>query len=180
MSVPVSDLRVMQDGFRLSPQEMWEMHDFVEGKGGYFNKESLAEHDPKRTSLIALARTEDGKLWIRDGLHRVAIVKMSYRDLRDDECVMEDIPYAKFLEINTDKGWYTPFDPREEVRKADFHDFKDKVQRILEKGQDPTEYIKSHRDAYCVPRTPWHDLRAYCHALFIEWWELHKQKGAVA
>jgi hypothetical protein len=66
------------------------------------------------------------------------------------------------MEINLEKGWLTPFDPRFEVRRANFHDFKSTVQQFVEDGVDPFYYIIGHKGEYCVPRETHHTLGVYC------------------
>ena len=166
-------LYTMQDGFRLSPCAMWDMWGLLSSvPNARFNQETLAAHDPQRTSLIALVVTEDGKTWIRDGLHRTAVIHMFGRTLLPDEYTVDEIPYAKFMEINLNKGWYTPFDPRTEVRRADFHHFKDMVEGLRYHYIDPMRYIQVHRADYCVVRRPEHSLDHYCAAMWNAWRDL--------
>ena len=168
-------LHVMQDGFRLSPMAMWDMWGLLSSTpDARFNLETLTAHDPSRVSLIALVVTEDGKTWIRDGLHRTAVIHMFGRRLEPDEYTVDEIPYAKFMEINLKKGWYTPFDPRAEVRRADFSHFKEMIELMREEHLDPTRYIQMHRADYCVARMPHHNLNDYCSAMWSKWRDLQK------
>lgn len=119
-------LWVMQDGFRLSKSEMIAMRTFV-NLGGFFNEDALLEYDPNHHSLIALVSTPDGKLHVRDGLHRVYVINRANRPLRADEYTIENKTYEEFMKINFDCGWVTPFDPRREVRKSNFFNFKNDI-----------------------------------------------------
>jgi hypothetical protein len=98
---------------------MAAMHRFV-AAGGVFNEESLRHHNPSRHSLIALSETEDGELWIRDGYHRIYVISFYGRPLHADEYFIEQRSYDEYQTINLARTWVTPFDPRKEIRKADF------------------------------------------------------------
>ena len=154
----IHELNVMQDGFRLPCEQLEEMVQYI-AKGGRFNSESLVQYDPKRTSLIAITQFEDGRRYIRDGLHRTAVVLFA-RDvpiLFDDEYVIEPMNYGMFLRANIKNEWYTPFDPRVEVRKADFFDFKEEVlSRVGDEGI--VDFIERNKARYAVDRRPEHTI----------------------
>lgn len=173
----IKNLKVMQDGFRLPEQQILEMIRFVEN-GGRFTTESLAKHNPNRTSLIAITQFEDGQLFIRDGFHRTAAIILGRHGsdipqtsvLFEDEYVIEPMTYDMFLKTNIHNGWYTPFDPRIEVRKSDFFDFKeDVIKQISMSWLDSTinEFILENKDRYVVPRQKHHDPFVYAD----EMWE---------
>lgn len=149
----MDNLIPMQDGLRF---DVSNMRTFVRN-GGYFTKKALQEYDPQHTSLIAITECEDGKRYIRDGLHRVVAIYLEGRELREDEYFIEHIPYECFQKINRNCGWLTPIDPRTEVRLADFHCFKDQALQIIAEGKDPTEFIFANRHLYCIPRLPKHN-----------------------
>jgi hypothetical protein len=167
----IKQLKVMQDGFRLPEQQILEMIRFVE-YGGKFTTENLIKHNPNRLSLIAITQFEDLQLFIRDGFHRTAAIILGRHGsdipqtsvLFEDEYVIEPMTYDMFLEINIRNGWYTPFDPRTEVRKADFFDFKEEVIGLVETSKlDSTinEFILENKDRYAVPRQDHHDPFKY-------------------
>lgn len=149
-----SDLIPLQDGLRLPPEQILPMWEFVKS-GGHFDKRSLARHDPNHTSLIAIVVMGNGKLYIRDGLHRVCLIHLVDRKIFESEYSIEYQSYESFEEINLACGWVTPFDPRIEVRTADFHRFKDDVMKMVEEKK-PEGYIRSFIESgkhyYCVPR----------------------------
>ncbi len=154
----INDLNIMQDGFRLSCGQLEGMVRYV-ADGGRFDVESLAKHNPKRTSLVAITEFEDGKRYIRDGLHRTAVVLLA-RDvpvLFEGEYVIEHMTYEMFLRANIGQQWYTPFDPRVEVRKADFFDFKEEVLLRLD-DEGVVEFIISNKARYAVDRKPEHTI----------------------
>lgn len=144
-------LHVLQDGYRLSQEEMARMHKFV-AEGGYFTADALRKHNPLRHGLIALSQTEDGELWIRDGLHRITVIAFYHRPLRADEYFIEQRSYVDYQTINLERTWVTPFDPRIEVRTPNFFDFKEEAMKMAQQGIDPTEFILANKHRYCVPR----------------------------
>ena len=153
----LSAIRATQDGFRLGAEEMSLMMEFV-AKGGIYSREGLVGHNPKRTSLIALSRFEDGQLYVRDGFHRLASIILGGRKyLFEMEYFIEDMTYARYINLNLGVNWFTPFDPRIEVRIADFFSFKDRVLTMRNAGDDPTSFILRNKHLYAVPRTERHD-----------------------
>jgi hypothetical protein len=160
--VKTTDLLPLQDGCRLSQEELLGMWEFV-CDGGWFNEESLKKHNPNRISLIAIVQTEDGKKWIRDGIHRVCMIHLLGRDLREDEYFLEHRPYSQFTDPNLEGGWVTPFDPRTEVRRADFHEFKTKVKSMVGSvsQEEILKHIQANRDYYVTMRSDYHESVAH-------------------
>jgi hypothetical protein len=156
-------LWVLQDGLRLSRDEIENMARFVAGNG-CFNEEAIFAHQRSfdKANLIVLVSTPDGRLYIRDGLHRVCVINRFNRPLREDEYVIEAKTYEQFQQINFDCGWVTPFDPHTHVRHAEFFDFKNKVMGMLKSFHNEefqpqfyemlTYYIQSHVHEYRVIR----------------------------
>ena len=130
---------------------MWE---FV-SNGGFFDCPSLRKHDPNRCSLIRIVKFEDGRYYIRDGLHRVTLVHALGRELREDEYSVERRHYDDFRVPNLAAGWITPFDPITEVRLADFHSYKEEASQM--DGQ-LERFVLANRSRYCTPRLPKHNL----------------------
>jgi len=107
------------------------MIDFVR-EGGLFRKENLITPAP----LIGISIFEDGLKYIRDGHHRTLAIWLAGRKLlKEGEYQLENFKYSHFEEINLEKGWVTPFNPRAEVRIADFSSFKKSL------SKDPTLVI---------------------------------------
>lgn len=121
--------------------------------GGIFNPSSLNNYNPNRTSLISLNQFEDGKLYIQDGHHRIIGIYLDHRDfLHDSEYIIEHWTYADYLELNEHslkRKWFTPFDPRIEVRHPEFHSYKRSVPE-----KDPLTFIKQawNNGLYCSSR----------------------------
>jgi hypothetical protein len=97
----------------------------------------------------------DGTFYIRDGLHRVCLIHLLGRPVFEMEYSIEYQTCESFSQINLKCGWVTPFNPQTEVRKADFHHFKQEVMKMVEENK-PDAYIKrfieSGKSCYCVPR----------------------------
>lgn len=143
----------MHDGYRLSAAAMRALVDHVRGGGGY-------------DAPIFVTRFEDGRLMLRDGLHRTTAVMLGRPSgmLRDDELVIEDMTYAMFLTPVLDAGLFAPFDPRSEVRIADFRAHREEVERLIREGGDPIGFIAANRQSYVRPRRACHDSLAAFYA----------------
>lgn len=143
----------MQEGFRHSTDELSYMT--FHARTGCFDLESLRRHNPDHTNLIAITQFEDGALYIRDGFHRVVAAYFA-RDfenaqLYDGEYFIEQLTYQRMNTANFGCDYYTPFDPRVEVRIADFAAFRAKVGGMSSQAE-MLDYIKTHRDAYARPK----------------------------
>ena len=149
----------MHDGYRLSAVAMRALVDHVRGGGGY-------------DAPIFVTRFEDGRLMLRDGLHRATAVMLGRASgtLRERELEIEDMTYAMFLTPALDAGLFAPFDPRCEVRVADFRAHRDEVERLIREGGDligraAIGFIAANRQTYVRPRRPCHDSLA---AFYVE------------
>jgi len=159
VGIQVKDLHLEQDGFRHSSEVIGEMIQFVRD-GGRFDLETLKKHDPNRDSLlVAITKFEDGSLYIRDGFHRVMAVFLGRPDgmLYDNEYFVEELTYLRMLTPRLDVRYYTPFDPRVEVRASDFGSFRDQVDELIKQKGDPLEFIRENRHVYVRPKMPHHE-----------------------
>lgn len=149
----MATLPVMHDGYRLSAAAMRALVDHVRAGGRYSDR-------------VVITRFEDGRSMLRDGLHRSTAVMLGRLSgvLRDDEVVIEDMTYAMFLEPAVAAGLYAPFDPRIEVRIADFRAYREQVEALLRDGGDALGFIAAHRQANVRPRRPCHDSLAAFYA----------------
>lgn len=152
----VATLPVMHDGYRLSAAEMRQLVDHVRA-GRRLDPAALAAHGRDATP-IGVTRFEDGRLMLRDGLHRATAVMLGRADgtLDASEVVIEDMTYAMFLAPALAAGLYAPFDPRTEVRIADFRGFRDQVFDVRDRGGDVLAFIAANRSVYARPRRPCH------------------------
>jgi hypothetical protein len=141
----------MQEGFRHPPKYVIDMIDFVRN-GGRFNRERL-DLCSRNNNLVAITSFEDREQFVRDGFHRVMAIYFG-RDgiMYDDEYCDESLTYLRMNTPRLDMKYYTPFDPRVEVRVADFAEFKANVENIISKGQDPIPFIAANRNAYTRPK----------------------------
>ena len=152
----VNQLGLTQDGIRHSPEIMRVMVEFVRN-GGKFNYDHLKSFNPNKTNLIAITRYED-VLRVRDGFHRVLAIFLGRQgEMYDDEYFIEDLTYERMMTPNLAIGYFTPFDPRVEVRKSDFWQFNETVRSIIRDGGNPTSFIKNNKAVYAKPRQPYHE-----------------------
>lgn len=167
----LSDLFVMQSGLRDASQ-IDAMIEFVRS-GGIFDKTVLLSRYAKppvpEPPLIKITRFEDGALGIHDGLHRAfSIWKAGRKILLPEEYEFEDWRYEDYNEINFANGWYTPFDPRREVRLPDLSGFKKKIREILDgpdmlaldmgsarAEEEAIQFIMKNSGLFKLPRTVW-------------------------
>jgi hypothetical protein len=129
--------------------------------GGVYDKAALARY--ARTCLlegpspsIQIARFEDGRLFIHDGHHRVVSCLLGGRHvLYDEEFEIAECVYEKYMTFCLEKGWYTPFDPRTQVRVPDLTAFKSEVMRRYARDEPPAriiEWILRNSHLYQEPR----------------------------
>lgn len=150
---PIADLYLTQEGFRHSKEHVKSMIEFAKN-GGRFDSDSLKKFDPHRVNLIAITKFEDGSFYVRDGFHRVVSIYLgrSEKFLYDDEYFIENLTFKRMMTPNLDLKYFTPFDPRVEVRAADFQNFRDQVQSVIDRQEDPIDFINKNRHAYVRPK----------------------------
>lgn len=147
----LSDLIVTQHALRHC-ETIPNMVDFVR-KGNIWNKNALnvfAEAQKIKVSpLIQISRFEDGKLYVHDGHHRIVATFIGERyELGPDEYEITDWTYDEYLAINLKAGWYTPYDPRIEVRLPDLKAFK----KAVIASNNPELFISNNRHVIVEPR----------------------------
>jgi len=129
--ISLKDLSVMHADLR-DVEAIRPMSEFVK-TGGFWTQQVLQQFADdtgldRPSPLIQIPKFEDGRRFIHDGHHRVVSIYFGGRDyLRDDEFVEYGFHYSKYLETGRstfEKGFFTPFDPRKELRLSDFGDFK--------------------------------------------------------
>lgn len=70
----------------------------------------------------------DGLLYVRDGHRRLCAAMLTGKNtLEEGEYEVERYTYENYARPNPANGWFTPFDPRESCRLADFGEFKQEV-----------------------------------------------------
>lgn len=135
------------------------MVEFVRG-GGFWTRAALnewtARHGmPENTPLIQISIFEDGQHFLHDGHHRAVSTVGGGRDyFREDEYEIKRWSYRDYLEVVFEESWVTPFDPRTEIRLADFLHFKETAMwiRRMGHGELALDYIRQHKMLYCKPR----------------------------
>jgi hypothetical protein len=159
----VATLPVMHDGYRLPLAAMQRLLDHVRA-GGKFDVGSLTAHDRDSATLLYVTRFEDGRMMLRDGLHRATAVMLARPSgaLDPSEVIVEDMTYDMFRKPALSAGLYAPFDPQTEVRIADFRAYRDEVMRRT--GDDALAYIAAHHRDYVRPRRACHDSLARFYA----------------
>ncbi len=170
----IDDLIPMQDAVRsfLAVEEMRTLA----CKGHIFSLENLKKHHEwtkilHSAKLISIAKFEDGKLMIRDGHHRVLAIWLAERELHPDEYVIENWLYEDFMEISHQsiaKGFVTPFDPRKEVRIADFQDYKISVPKTWPENREfifnswQKKVYSRQREHYHISGLVFEDMKKGC------------------
>lgn len=130
-------------------------------EGGFWTAEALLgyskSHSLRTSPLIQVSRFEDsqtnGPFYIHDGHHRALSTFLAGRSfLREDEYEITDWAYQQYMEVNHANGWYTPFDPRTQVRLPDFGDFKREARDRFLGGEDATQWILENASRYRLNR----------------------------
>jgi hypothetical protein len=151
-------LTVGQHGLRYGVEHMHRMMDFV-ADGGVWSEGALLRHPgcPRPAALIqvsALPAVGGPMLLIHDGHHRLVATHLAGRDfLHPEEYLLTWWTWEEYRAPNFATGWVTPFDPRTQVRTADFATWK---RHILETARrDPPlaeRLIREQPEAYREPR----------------------------
>lgn len=147
----------MQDNLRNLTQ-IPDMIEFVR-LGGFWTADNLqkyAEIKGIRISPLMEVIEFPDRYMIHDGHHRAVSTFLGGREfIRGDEYVLKKWTYDDYLVENLANRWVTPFDPRTEVRLADFGVFKKYVLSLVEGGklQEARNYILANKDLYAKVRT---------------------------
>jgi hypothetical protein len=151
MNLALSKLLVMQSHLR-DYSQIPQMVEYVRNDG-FWTSSTLSMFANKqniKTSSICEIASFPNDIWmIHDGHHRVASIFLGGRDyLREDEFFIKEWSYDKYLEINFDNKWVTPFHPLLEIRLADIKNFKKKAMDLfLEDAQKAIDFIRLNKNA---------------------------------
>jgi hypothetical protein len=183
-SLRLAELRASQAGRRHTLTSMAALVDHVRTGGGWSDSSQACSvsdfRDAKDTGVtdcvtkgdgvgdgnggnggIVVVRFEDGAHFVRDGHHRLLAMLAAGRcTLGVAEYTLEDWHYADWGVPNITAGFLTPLDPREELRRADWGEYREALKSVLNspsvgegEGWEVAErravaYIKKHREGY--------------------------------
>lgn len=154
----IENLSVTQNGVR-NPGQIGRMMKYV-SEGGFFTKETMTEFDGSH-HLIAISRFPDTWEFIHDGHHRALACYLGGRDyLREDEYEVSDWTYPQYTNVNHELGFYTPFDPKTQLRLADFGPYRTDIWALVKSGAPVDEvenYVKLNAHRYRVKRGDIHN-----------------------
>lgn len=139
-----ADLLPTQGGFRLPAPVRQAMVAHVRSGGDF-----RAANSP-----IVVDRFPDSRLFVRDGTHRVTAIVLGRGELWPGEYRICDMTYRMYTTLDPADAWFTPFDPRTEVRLPDIGAFKARVAALLAAGQEPRPFVVANRSLYCRDRRP--------------------------
>lgn len=152
--LPLSSLYVTQDALRHF-DALDEIISYV-SNGGFWTPDFLARYAEERklrstSPVIQISKFEDGKLFLHDGHHRTIGTSFVRNYLRHDEFNISSWKYSDYNEVNLSSGWYTPYDPRTDVRNADISEWKAKIRKMLKSNMrtdDVISYIFEHQSEF--------------------------------
>jgi hypothetical protein len=157
----LTKLIVSQNDLRHSATHLQQMIDYVKG-GGYFTQEAMHEWatingDRPDPPLIAVSRFPDGKEMIHDGHNRAVCMFLAGRsEIQDNEYFILNFTYEEYIALEPTNNWFTPFDPRTHIRKAEFGDYKRAARQFYVLRPDHLDtFVKTSLDKYCVLRDLW-------------------------
>eukprot|EP01100_Stratorugosa_tubuloviscum_P006560 TRINITY_DN281_c0_g5_i1.p1 TRINITY_DN281_c0_g5~~TRINITY_DN281_c0_g5_i1.p1 ORF type:complete len:262 (-),score=105.48 TRINITY_DN281_c0_g5_i1:153-938(-) len=177
--VLLSQLIITQRGIR-NPESLLQLSRFI-SMGGRFNKGIMNMNTNINTNidmnmynsnknLITIYRFEDGKLYLWDGHHRVVALFVAGRlFLHPDEYIIKLGTFKETNSILENENYFTPFDPRFEIRLPEFGAFKQCAFQILKtRGiQGVQQFIKDCRGLYVAKRT-FTNINELTHFIFTQ------------
>jgi len=106
---------------------------------------------------IVINEFPDGLKIIHNGHHRIVSMFLAGKEsLISNEFKLTKFHYEDYLNPNISAGFFTPFDPRIEVRLSDFGSYytevKAKVRNRIS-DQEVVEFINLNRGRYAEPRS---------------------------
>ena len=154
-TIELSKLWVSQDGLR-DLSQLPAMIEFVQN-GNFWTDENLSlfalTNNIRKAATIEIAEFPDGQLMIHDGHHRcISKLLGGSLYLREDEFHIKKWQYSNYQNLNLKNSWFTPFDPKTEVRKAEFKEFKDKVLLLMKNEDIARKFILENKSMYAKTR----------------------------
>lgn len=146
--ITLSDLHDMQGTLRKTPEEMEELKTHISQNG--------------IPGKLILTLFEDGKIYVRDGRHRLqALRDLGIQTLPFENCLFEEYTYDDFSEIrffedengrlDLINSWITPFDPRLHHRQPQLTPYKKIIKLFYDHGIPPeniVNFIVQHPELY--------------------------------
>ncbi len=144
----IKDLWVTQNALRDYCQ-LKQMVDFVIS-GGFWTQDVINKFSNKQVLLIQISEFEDGVQYVHDGHHRVIATLLGGRDyLRQDEYEVKTYTYERYMTAKPHINYFTPFDPRIHVRKADLFEFKLAAKKVYQTKPDQFDiWIQNNVDKF--------------------------------
>lgn len=139
--------------------------------GGFFTTNCLSKHKSrgKTSPLIEITMFEDSRYFIHDGHHRAASIIIGGRDFIDStEYRIRTFKYEDYLSPNLASNWWTPFDPRTEVRLSDMSEYKILMHQLINRSTNVNEIletIESNKHLYAEARDGMLTLRDFAGSL---------------
>lgn len=140
----VDEILVTQRKIR-NREQLDNMVQFVQG-GGFFTPNCLSKHKSrgKTSPLIEITMFEDGRYFLHDGHHRAASIVIGGRDFIDStEYRIRVFKYDNYLSPNLAVEWWTPFDPRTEVRLSDMSEYKTLMHQLINRNAEADEILET-------------------------------------
>jgi hypothetical protein len=175
--ITIDELQVTQRNIR-NPEQLARMTAFVKNDG-FFTKNCLSKHQSrgKTSPLIEITQFEDGQYFLHDGHHRAAAIVLGGRDFIDGtEYRIRQFTYEQYIKPNLAVEWWTPFDPRIELRLTDTSTYKNMLHKLKDAVPPETEDISmleeallhsiyTKRHLYVEPRNGLFTLREFVGSL---------------
>jgi hypothetical protein len=152
----IEELLVSQDGVHTASQ-IPSMVEHAQN-GGVFNRSFLDDwawvHNIKPAPLIKITFFPDGVKLIQDGHHRTLSIYMGGLEIiHPEEYFVEHWNYDDYLKINPKRKWVTPYDPRTQVRQADFKEYKELALEVYDARYELDRFngwVEERADAFAM------------------------------
>jgi len=143
----VNEILVTQKKIR-DEEQLILMTQFIQS-GGFFTSNCLSKHKSrgKISPVIEITMFEDGRYFLHDGHHRAASILLGGRDFIDTtEYRIRNFKYDDYIHPNLSVDWWTPFDPRTEVRLPDMSEYKALMNKLVDQGASADVVLKTIED----------------------------------
>jgi len=159
-NIPVDLPKVTQYGVRYDRERLKNMAKYV-ANGNKFDLAAIRSYSKKpNPPLITLVKYPDYNLYIWDGHHRALAIYLGGRKviLPEEYKILPNLTYEHSMMPVFEEGYVTPFDPRKELRLADFGPFK---QEMLAMTKDKNISVQELSDLISASSKRYKIHRAY-------------------